>query len=503
MFKSIIVTLCSLIGFSLNAQVNLDSLYAVWKDQKQLDSIRTRAYTDYIWDGFLFSQPDRAYILAEELVEFGVNKNYLRAQYAGYTLQGVSRVNKSDYPRTLYFYKKALEIAEQMGDPDALGTTYNNVGSIYQKMGDYSKALDHYIRSLEYKEPERSGTILNNIGTIYFREENYSKALEYHLLSLELSRKNGNKDEEASALINIGDIYRAQKNFPKSLDYYSQSLIIYEQIGHQIGIAQIYLSIGLIYYEQEEYTLALDYRKKGLNIFEQIDDKNGIAISLNNIGEVYYKLGEYGKSIDYCQRGFEISLEINSLLRKLASCSCLYDAHKALKNDDKALYYFELFKAVEDSLDTQETAKKLQEMEFQEEARQIQEVHEEDIRQKEKTRNISLIVGAFFLLLAGSFYIRWRYVRKSRATIQIEKDRSDHLLLNILPKEVAQELKESGKAAPKKYENVTILFTDFKDFTKLTASIPASMLVVELNEIFGKFDDIMDEFGIENLALKK
>ncbi len=80
-----------------------------------------------------------------------------------------------------------------------------------------------------------------------------------------------------------------------------------------------------------------------------------------------------------------------------------------------------------------------------------------------------------------------------------EKKKSDELLLNILPKEVATELKNTGKAATKKYDNVTILFTDFQGFTELVASISASKLVEELNDIFSRFDDIMDEFQIEKI----
>jgi len=81
-----------------------------------------------------------------------------------------------------------------------------------------------------------------------------------------------------------------------------------------------------------------------------------------------------------------------------------------------------------------------------------------------------------------------------------EKKRSDELLLNILPKQVADELKSTGKATTKTYENVTILFTDFKDFTALASSIPATKLVEELNDIFGHFDDIMKESQIEKIA---
>lgn len=80
-----------------------------------------------------------------------------------------------------------------------------------------------------------------------------------------------------------------------------------------------------------------------------------------------------------------------------------------------------------------------------------------------------------------------------------EKTKSDELLLNILPRIVADELKSTGKASTKKHENVTILFTDFKDFTVLASSVPADTLVKELNDIFGHFDDIMEEFQIEKI----
>ena len=86
-----------------------------------------------------------------------------------------------------------------------------------------------------------------------------------------------------------------------------------------------------------------------------------------------------------------------------------------------------------------------------------------------------------------------------RQIIKEEQQKSDRLLLNILPKSVADELKETGKASTKNYDNVTILFTDFKDFTPLVASTPPVKLVEELNDIFGQFDDIMDEFKIEKV----
>jgi PAS domain S-box-containing protein len=89
--------------------------------------------------------------------------------------------------------------------------------------------------------------------------------------------------------------------------------------------------------------------------------------------------------------------------------------------------------------------------------------------------------------------------KKAELIILNEKKKSDELLLNILPKQVADELKIKGKATAKRYENVTILFTDFKDFTTMASSISPNRLVKELNDIFSHFDDIMEAFQIEKI----
>lgn len=90
--------------------------------------------------------------------------------------------------------------------------------------------------------------------------------------------------------------------------------------------------------------------------------------------------------------------------------------------------------------------------------------------------------------------------KKAELIILDEKKKSEELLLNILPKQVADELKSKGKATTKKYEHVTILFTDFKDFTLMTPSISPIKLVEELTEIFSYFDDIMVTFQIEKIG---
>ena len=80
-----------------------------------------------------------------------------------------------------------------------------------------------------------------------------------------------------------------------------------------------------------------------------------------------------------------------------------------------------------------------------------------------------------------------------------EQSRAKELLHNILPAGLANELSATGKASSARHESVTVMFTDFIQFTQTASTIPADRLVAELNEIFGAFDDICDELGVEKI----
>ncbi len=92
-------------------------------------------------------------------------------------------------------------------------------------------------------------------------------------------------------------------------------------------------------------------------------------------------------------------------------------------------------------------------------------------------------------------------VRVAERTHDLEESRkkSDELLLNILPSEIAEELKESGRAAARSYEMVSVLFTDFKGFTMKAADISPEELVTELDRFFCYFDDTMDRYHLEKI----
>lgn len=83
--------------------------------------------------------------------------------------------------------------------------------------------------------------------------------------------------------------------------------------------------------------------------------------------------------------------------------------------------------------------------------------------------------------------------------LTIEKKKSDDLLLNILPEEIADELKISGKAEAKQYNPVTVLFTDFVGFTTISEQLTPAELVAEIHKNFTAFDAIMEQNGLEKI----
>ena len=92
-----------------------------------------------------------------------------------------------------------------------------------------------------------------------------------------------------------------------------------------------------------------------------------------------------------------------------------------------------------------------------------------------------------------------RVVRRRTHDLEAEKEKSEELLLNILPAELVAELKKRGKTSARRFDLATVVFADFKSFTTIAATLPAENLVGELNDIFGRFDDIITGFGLEKI----
>jgi len=101
------------------------------------------------------------------------------------------------------------------------------------------------------------------------------------------------------------------------------------------------------------------------------------------------------------------------------------------------------------------------------------------------------------VLLFGRFKAKQKSEKtlgEKNKIIEQEKSRNEELLLNILPKNIADELKASGKAKARRYDQVTVLFSDFVNFTKIAEQLSPEELVEELDKCFKAFDHIIKQY---------
>jgi len=107
-------------------------------------------------------------------------------------------------------------------------------------------------------------------------------------------------------------------------------------------------------------------------------------------------------------------------------------------------------------------------------------------------------LGLVFLI-AVLIFRNYRVKAKTNKILDRQKDEIEHLLLNILPSEVAKELQVNGHATPRNYESVSVMFTDFKGFTTIADKLSPQVLVEELNTCFMAFDNIIGHYNLEKI----
>jgi adenylate cyclase len=129
-----------------------------------------------------------------------------------------------------------------------------------------------------------------------------------------------------------------------------------------------------------------------------------------------------------------------------------------------------------------------------------------ELAQQRAERNLFLTLGVLIAVLAIGFFLRSRALRQhnrileeKNRLIREEKQRSEDLLLNILPQTIAEELKKNGAAEARQHEAVSVLFTDFVNFTKIAERMSAQQLVRDLDYCFKNFDRISQQNGLEKI----
>jgi len=145
----------------------------------------------------------------------------------------------------------------------------------------------------------------------------------------------------------------------------------------------------------------------------------------------------------------------------------------------------------------------LNHLQLAQQLKSIQHLSEENVAQEKEKKEIlerqNEVLEREVLERTAEIYDQKEKIEKQHDELKIEKEKSDELLRNILPAEIAEELKQTGSSAARHFENVTVLFADFVNFTTTGSELTPQALVSELDVCFRAFDQIMVERGIEKI----
>ena len=185
-------------------------------------------------------------------------------------------------------------------------------------------------------------------------------------------------------------------------------------------------------------------------------------------------------------------------------------ASYALIGDYKNAHVYHLkYEFLKDRLYNNEKDKKLANLQFdfdlQKKEGEITNLKKDNILRESEVKRQRLAKNAFSIgfilvfILAFAIYRNYRIKAKSNRILDRKNLEIEGLLLNILPVEVAAELQTTGQATPKHYDNVSVLFTDFKGFTSIADKMSPEEVVEELNTCFVAFDNIIGKYNLEKI----
>jgi adenylate cyclase len=496
------------------SQSNPDSLKRIWNNTSLNDTVRLKAMQTLIFDHYFSPNPDSAIILTQIQMDYASKRGLTHFIGDAYMMQAAAYARKDDYNKADELIHKGIAIATQNGDSIILGECITLIGTGQMARGEFNNALKSFNQALSiHKATGNLRWELYSIGNksiVYQTVDLHTNAKKNIIEALELNEAVQDRQIASNLPIRLGEMFLSEGDTIKAIEAFENGAKVSESEGFKQFLLESQLTLAYLFAKLNKLELSKEYLKRAevtnqeLKLTSQESSFTQISayqlLSESLFEKAALKFAMALNQLDTLA-GTEKRIEITEMLFKL---------NKQLGNDKLTIKYAEELLSLKTKSKIETEIKQIQKEEFEskvmldslefvKEKKLVEENHQEEVRQKNQTRNFLLGGGLVLVILAGGLYGRVRYIRKSKAVLQTEKDRSENLLLNILPADIAAELKEKGKADARDFETVSILFTDFKGFTEASAKLSAQDLVSEINTCFEAFDDIMGKYNIEKI----
>ncbi|HNR17986.1 MAG TPA: adenylate/guanylate cyclase domain-containing protein [Chitinophagaceae bacterium] len=450
------------------------------------------------------TSPDTSVIIAMSSKQLAEKINYKAGLALALKNMGIGYYLPGKYIDAIKTWQQALDVYNLIGDKTGVANMLSNQGAIYFNQGDDAKSLELHLKSLkiseEINDTLRILTSLVNIGAVYLNKPaTYDKALDYFRQSYKLSQAINDKYLIGTSTANLGEIYYKMGDDDTALFYLNQSVKAYE------GTEDLPYSlnyIGRVNTRKKNFEEAIRNHTEAYEFAKKLNTSLDMTQSLVGLAQAYYAKGDIESAIRAYKQSLDIGIPLKALTEIKDAYEGLSKAYLDKSDFVNAFQYQNLLLAIKDTIYNTNTDKKLGTLQFtfdlEKKESQIdllskeQELQQQVIRRQKFVRNSFIAGFAVVLLFAGVFF-------RQRNRISKEKHRSEELLLNILPEKTAAELKETGKAKTKRFESVSVLFTDFKNFTQASEELTPEELVEEINHCYSEFDRIVSKYGIEKI----
>ena len=368
--------------------------------------------------------------------------------------------------KSIQHFQLALDRFNQAKDTSGLIKTYVNMGFFLVNMAELDEAIKSTEQALELNRKTEDldvrALIINNLGVMYEQKpDGAEKAMIYHKEALSLAQKLGDIKGMLASNNNLGTLHWRTKKEIEALQYYDEALQIAFTLKDSLEICRIMSNKVYIHLNLKQEASALKLLSESEVYCQNIDLK--LQSHRKNLLSLTYKQkGRYREALEALEEHVRFS-----------------DSLKILERDN-------IVKELVVKYETEQKELQIHQLE-------VEQVLQQKTIQQQRRFQMALWTG---LLLMAAFSLLLFFQRNR---ISRERERSEALLLNILPAEVAAELKQSGQSQARKFEHTTILFTDFVNFTTIAAGMTPEDLVTELDTCFRAFDEIMGRYGLEKI----
>ena len=409
-----------------------------------------------------------------------------------------------NFQQALKSIQLAIEISKEMNYKKGEALSLAQLGDMYRDNDENAQALENYQNALsilnETKDTNDLFNVLAAVGGFYYTLHNVDKALEYYnkLIAICNSKK-GINHNIGSVYKWIGLVYRDNNYYENSILYFKKSLSVFDSTKNKEQVIDVLNESGTVYNKQGYFVKAIEYHLKSLKIAEELKSESEIAWCHHLLAQDYFGQKNYWTAKEYSRRAIAV-LKKQIDIKQISESELLASQiDSASGNGTDAYEHYKQYVLFSNKLKGDEIHKAAQKEKFQNESdKQNAEQEKKDAVAKAELRKQKLVrngfIGGFaaMVLFAGIFFAQRNKIKKG-------KKRSDELLLNILPEEVAEELKAKGSAEAKQFDEVTVMFTDFKGFTQISERLSAKELVAEIHTCFKAFDNIITKHNIEKI----